>query len=199
MSQKMLRSAAKQRICDAALQHFVTYGYDGASLNQIAEMVGIRKASIYAHFANKDALFLTLVEDAIAAENAFVSSCFEQTNGLPGQNYCESLKQHYIQDLHFRFLLRTAYVPPDSLRETIQHVYNAHLDFYQQHVTTALQQYDPRLATWEYLNEAYLGLVDSLHVELLYADMTRFDARLAAMWTLFSTALKQHLTSQTTS
>lgn len=192
MSQIPPRSAAKQRICDAALQHFVTYGYDGASLNQIAEMVGIRKASIYAHFANKDALFLTLLEDAIGVENAFIQSCFQDTHALPGQRYCEDLKQHYEQALHFRFLLRTAYVPPDSLREHITALYNAHLSLCHQQVTTALAHYDPRLAEHPYLSEAYLGLVDSLHVELLYAGTARFELRLKAMWTLFANTLAQY-------
>lgn len=194
MSHPPLRSAAKQRICDAALQHFVTYGYDGASLNQIAEMVGIRKASIYAHFANKDALYLTLLEDAIHAENEFIMGCFQAVEALPGQHYCESLKQHYQEAWHFRFLLRTAYVPPDSLREKITHLYNAHLALCQQQITHALAAYDTRLAEFDYLSEAYLGLIDSLHVELLYAGTARFDVRLQAMWRLFATALQQHLT-----
>jgi AcrR family transcriptional regulator len=193
MSQKSPRSAAKQRICDAALAHFVTHGYDGASLNQIAEMVGIRKPSIYAHFANKDALFLTVLEDAIAAENAFILSCFETEQALPGQMYCELLKQHYQDALHFRFLLRTAYVPPESLREQITQLYNAHLALCQQQITTALTEHNACLVNCEYLSEAYLGLVDSLHVELLYAGIARFDVRLNAMWTLFATALSQHL------
>ena len=193
MSQKSPRSAAKQRICDAALEHFVTYGYDGASLNQIAEMVGIRKASIYAHFTNKDALFLTLFEDAIQAENAFILSCFEAEQALPGQQYCESLKAHYQNALHFRFLLRTAYVPPDSLREQITPRYNAHLAICQQHIITALAQHHVNAAKIDYLSEAYLGLVDSLHVELMYAGVARFDIRLHAMWTLFATALAQSI------
>lgn len=193
MSQKLPRSAAKQRICDAALQHFVTYGYDGASLQQIAEMVGIRKASIYAHFENKDALFLSVLEDAIQAENAFIVECFQTPQGLPGQNYCINLKQHYQDALDFRFLLRTAYVPPDSLREQITVLYHAHLSLYHQQITSALAEHDPYLAKVDYLSEAYLGLIDSLHVELLYAGIARFDLRLHAMWTLFATALDRHL------
>ena len=191
MSNSAPRSAAKQRICDAALEHFVTYAYEGASLQQIAEMVGIRKASIYAHFANKDALFLTLLADAIAAENAFIVQCFASEDGLPGQTYCASLQQHYQDSLHFRFLLRTAYVPPEHLREHISQQYQAHLNVCQSQIMRALTDYQPHLTELETLSEAYLGVVDSLHVELLYAGSTRFEVRLQAMWRLFAHALAQ--------
>ncbi|WP_410469610.1 TetR/AcrR family transcriptional regulator, partial [Bradyrhizobium sp.] len=51
------RSPSLARICDAAVQHFAVVGYDAASLNEIAGMVGIRKASLYSHVASKDELF----------------------------------------------------------------------------------------------------------------------------------------------
>ena len=184
----LVRSAAKQRICDAALEHFVCYDYDGASLQQIAEMVGIRKASIYAHFTNKDALFLTLVEDAIAAANQFVDRCFAKQQNFPGQFYCDALKQHYQQALHFRFLLRTAYVPPQHLTQNISTLYSKHLTRCEQHISLALSQHSASLDV-TYLSQAYLGVIDSLHIELLYAGTADFDKRLDAMWRLFATAL----------
>ena len=183
-----VRSAAKQRICKAALEHFVCYGYDGASLQQIAEMVGIRKASIYAHFTNKDALFLTLLDDAINVENQFVDQCFAKQQNLPGQCYCDALKQHYQHALHFRFLLRTAYVPPQHLAQSISALYSEHLRRCETHISLALKQHSASLDV-AYLSQAYLGVIDSLHIELLYAGTADFDKRLDAMWRLFATAL----------
>lgn len=59
----MGRPSAKQRkpynmdaIVDVAVQVFLRHGYDGASLDQVAEAAGITKASIYYHAEGKEAL-----------------------------------------------------------------------------------------------------------------------------------------------
>lgn len=44
-------------IKEAALKFFTIHGYEGASLSLIAEEVGMKKQSIYAHFKGKDDLF----------------------------------------------------------------------------------------------------------------------------------------------
>ncbi|TXK79848.1 TetR/AcrR family transcriptional regulator [Paenibacillus sp. N3.4] len=61
-------------IKDAALQFFAIHGYEGASLSQIAENVGMRKQSLYAHFKGKDDLFLQVLQDAkvIMADATFI-------------------------------------------------------------------------------------------------------------------------------
>lgn len=46
-----------KEIKDIALKCFTTHGYEGASLSQIAEQVGMKKQSLYAHFKGKDDLF----------------------------------------------------------------------------------------------------------------------------------------------
>jgi AcrR family transcriptional regulator len=57
------RPSAKERkpydldaIVDVAVQVFLQRGYDGASLDQVAEAAGITKASIYYHAEGKEAL-----------------------------------------------------------------------------------------------------------------------------------------------
>ncbi|MGZ7095989.1 MAG: TetR/AcrR family transcriptional regulator, partial [Methanobacterium sp.] len=40
----------KERIFDAAIKLFAQYGFEGTSMREIAEEVGIKKASMYSHF-----------------------------------------------------------------------------------------------------------------------------------------------------
>lgn len=47
------------RIQLIALSHFAKYGYAGTSLSKVAEEVGIKKPSIYAHYKSKEDLFLS--------------------------------------------------------------------------------------------------------------------------------------------
>ncbi len=51
----------RELIMQSALKHFLIEGYDYTSLNQIAEDVNIKKASIYYHFKNKEALLIEVV------------------------------------------------------------------------------------------------------------------------------------------
>lgn len=52
----------KQEILDAALELFSVQGYEATSISQLAEAVGVRKASIYSHFENKQAILDALLE-----------------------------------------------------------------------------------------------------------------------------------------
>ena len=62
----MERGSTKQKILDAALDLFSTQGFEATSIAQIAEAVGIRKASLYSHFARKQAILDAIVETVLA-------------------------------------------------------------------------------------------------------------------------------------
>ena len=52
----------KQEILDAALDLFSVQGYEATSISQLADAVGIRKASLYSHFENKQAILDALIQ-----------------------------------------------------------------------------------------------------------------------------------------
>lgn len=62
----MEKSSTKQAILDAALELFSRQGYEATSISQIADAVGIRKASLYSHFAGKQDILDTLVRVTLA-------------------------------------------------------------------------------------------------------------------------------------
>jgi AcrR family transcriptional regulator len=50
----------RQRILDVALDLFIEQGFDGTSLRQIAERLGVTKAALYYYFESKDDILLAL-------------------------------------------------------------------------------------------------------------------------------------------
>jgi AcrR family transcriptional regulator len=90
------------KICEAAMGHFADSGSAAASLSKIAETVGIRKASIYAHFSGKDELFMESYRIALYEESVFLRNCFEKDKSsrvLPGYEYCKAAKKKVSQFL----------------------------------------------------------------------------------------------------
>lgn len=61
----MEKGNTKQEILDAALDLFSVHGFEATSVSQIADAVGIRKASLYSHFESKQAILDALVKDVL--------------------------------------------------------------------------------------------------------------------------------------
>lgn len=66
----MEKSHTKQTILEAALELFSVQGYEATSISQIADAVGIRKASLYSHFGSKQELLEALVQEILAQYTA---------------------------------------------------------------------------------------------------------------------------------
>jgi AcrR family transcriptional regulator len=56
----------RTRILDTALELFAEQGFDGTTLQQIADRLGFTKAALYYHFRSKDDLLQATVSPAIA-------------------------------------------------------------------------------------------------------------------------------------
>lgn len=75
----MERGNTKRSIMETALQLFSVQGYDATSISQIADAVGIRKASLYSHFASKQDILDSLLEE--------VAQQYEQHSVFAGKDW----------------------------------------------------------------------------------------------------------------
>ncbi len=55
----------KEEIVAEATRLFAERGYEGASMGDLAERVGLRKASLFHHFPSKDALYATVLRELL--------------------------------------------------------------------------------------------------------------------------------------
>lgn len=62
------------RIIDAGEVLFAENGYEGTTLRQIAQRVGIKEPSIYAHFAGKEAVYGAVIDRALRPFHAEMDS-----------------------------------------------------------------------------------------------------------------------------
>ena len=61
----MEKSNTREDILEAALDLFSVKGYEATSISQLADAVGIRKASLYSHFANKQDILDNVVKTVL--------------------------------------------------------------------------------------------------------------------------------------
>ncbi len=109
----MEKNNTREAILEAALDFFSVNGYEATSISQLAEAVGIRKASLYSHFANKQEILDTVVETTLngyARHSIFANANWEDpdfTKDKAGMSAEDVAKQVQGQ---IRYILHDPYV-----------------------------------------------------------------------------------------
>lgn len=71
----------REKIIDSSLKNFLIFGYESTSLSKIADEVGIKKASLYYHFRNKEEIFNEAIRYLISTiKNKIESSVDGKSN-----------------------------------------------------------------------------------------------------------------------
>ena len=120
---EVITHVTKQLILDHALALFTDKGYEGASMDDIARAVGIRKASLYAHFDGKESIFSAIFDDILAEYERFIHGLTRLSDEtapaalervfLSFIDYCYDNPKMYFWDRYF-------YYPPAFLRDFIR-------------------------------------------------------------------------------
>ena len=61
----MEKSNTREEILEAALDLFSVNGFEATSISQLADAVGLRKASLYSHFANKQDILDNVIKSVL--------------------------------------------------------------------------------------------------------------------------------------
>ncbi len=187
-------------IKEAALKYFTIHGYEGASLSQIAEEVGMKKQSIYAHFKGKDDLFLQVLRDAKETELSSKLQYFRKVDAKNPEKDLYGFLQLVIdlfqKNEHIKFWLRMSFFPPAHLEKEIGHEVidieekvQAILECKFHDWINAKLIVEDEAITPTY---AFLGVVDSILLELVYGnDEKRLNDKVTASWKVFWRGISQ--------
>jgi TetR/AcrR family transcriptional regulator len=98
MSTISIPSAGKATaILDAAEELFGRHGFEGLSMNALAQEVGVSKANIFHHFKSKEDLYLTVL---YRARRRFVSQLIDLTNNHQNsEQRIQTLSHAYLKQM----------------------------------------------------------------------------------------------------
>ncbi|WP_234972901.1 TetR/AcrR family transcriptional regulator [Paenibacillus vortex] len=181
-------------IKQAALRHFSTHGYEGASLSKIAEEVGLKKQSLYSHFKNKDDLFLQVLRDAGEVELQTKLTFFNNRQDPSPEKslyaFLVMVKELFQLDERMKFWLRISFFPPEHLYHLIGNEVLAIEDQVRKMLEAKFAEWmskeqifveKPRIPA-----SAFMGIVDALMIELVYdSSPERINEKLESAWTVF--------------
>jgi len=188
------------KIREVALKHFTRSGYEGASLADISAEVGIKKQSIYAHYAGKDELFLAVFRDAAAREMLFVEEYLKRTDLTTLESklygYLVEYSKRYEHEDDTKFFLRMAFFPPGHLQREIMDYCNDHIDRTEMlleplfRAAVSAGETHPDVSV-ERAAAAFTAVLDGMFVEMLYGGMDRSLKRLDASWHVYWRGVKR--------
>lgn len=183
-----------EEIKEAALKYFTLHGYEGASLAQIAEEVGMRKQSLYAHFKGKDDLFLQVLRDAKETDLTLVFQYFSKLDSQHPERdlyrYLQWIIDSFQQSEQLKFWLRMTFFPPAHLAQAVEEEVIDIEQKIQAIIESKFQDWIDAKAIFHDRAKtptlAFLGVVDCILIELVYGnDDKRLKDKLEALWTVF--------------
>src|SRR6266699_5726194 len=85
--------SVRDKVLAAAVELFAEYGYHAATMRDIAQMAGIQAASIYYHYANKQALLVEIMETHMQHLNANLEHIVNKQDTVQQRLY-EAIANH---------------------------------------------------------------------------------------------------------
>ncbi|PEZ06865.1 hypothetical protein CN330_26755 [Priestia megaterium] len=182
----------KRLILISALEHFSKNSFEGASLGVIASKAKIKKSSIYAHFNNKDDLFMSVFFHAEHQVKKRIIKYFTTRFGKEDitetlQSFPYFLLKNCEEEQNFCFLIRHAFFPPGDLAQKISEQISLLLNYLEVLLTKHFRRFlTGRIITQpEAASLAYITLVDGILVESLFGFPEKATLRMKAAWPIF--------------
>lgn len=187
----------RSQILDAARGRFARNGYTETSLKEIAADVGIKAPSIYAHFSNKEELYVEVYTRSIDEHRDYFTRLLADSRELDPLERLHKIltgvpafyqERPELLDFHLRSIVGGTPAGTDpagafrrwdeELAETIRATYLEGQD------SGSFARVDPDAFTAH-----FTCLMDGLFIQLKHYDPASYQEHLTRTWTLLSTAL----------
>lgn len=162
----------REQILEIATRCFAARGFDGTSLQEIAEGVGIRKPSLLYHFPSKDILRRSVLEKVLSHWNDVMPRLLLAATSSHGQfdGVLDEMVAFFTADPdRARLLLREVLDRPQEVRELMQQ----HVRPWVKATADFIRKGQEKKRLWADVDpEAYVALV----INLIISNVATYEA-----------------------
>ncbi len=190
----------KQEILDHALALFMEKGYEGASMSDIAQATGIKKASLYAHYSGKEeifsAVFSGVVEEyietiALLTQKRTDESALTRLERMfrAFLRYCHNNARMYFWDRYF-------YFPPAFIQERMnqetKRTQGEFVEAIQQAIAEGIKRGEIRSQPVESAALAYYYLMIGLSMSVKLYERDELERDISLAWAGLAAGLQNN-------
>ena len=132
----------KQEILEHALSLFMTKGYEGASMSDLAAATGIKKASLYAHYSGKEEIFSAVFTGVVEEYRETIQSLTLKRTDESALTRLERMFRAFLRYCHnnerMYFWDRYFYFPPEFIQERMERETKETQGEFQQAIASAI-------------------------------------------------------------
>lgn len=188
----------KSQILANAREAFGSHGYAETSLRQIAEKVGIKTPSLYAHFPNKSALYEAVYNEVASEHSEFFGGLVDETSDLTPLERLHALLSGIETYYRVRpdladFSLRAAVAESHPSGHGLRRIF---LDSESSLIFAVQQSFDDGVASRQFapgdteeFSALFLMLMDGLFLQLTHYEPAVFRQRFELAWRQLSRML----------
>lgn len=96
LTQEERKQKTRQLLLESAAETFAKLGFQGASVDKIAEFAGFSKGAVYAHFNSKEELFLALLEQQMQSHVDTIHQVLGQQRSF--DRFVETMNHYFDLD-----------------------------------------------------------------------------------------------------
>lgn len=184
----------REAIIEAAADLFADRGYEGMTMKEIARQVGIHVSSIYAHFKNKEELFLQIYRSVLSGHFQLVSG----HTGIPETHSTKEKLGYLLRSVvHFQLkeagkmkiyirllLLPTGYFEQDTKDELLK-MEQMELEMFSEMIRKGMDRGEIREGDSEALARLLICFMDGLFWEMQRYDEQLYLERFEQNWEQF--------------
>ncbi len=177
----------RDKLIAVAEKLFAKYGYDYTSLSQIAEETGIRKASVYAHFASKAELFLMIYQQTHDRTLAQIRETYEDDR-LKCSEKMKKIFKCICRSESLGFFRATMFPPIELKSETLPIFFDFENDVKKMLSATILEaQQNGELRGYpvENIIDMFFYVLDGLMAKSLFYTVTEYRQKVEMAWSMF--------------
>ncbi len=94
-----LLTQTQEAIHRSAKKHFLKYGFEKASLNQIVKESGFTKGAFYGYYASKEELFQALVRDTLKGIEEILADIIRKYQAYPPEEQIYHMSDIFLQEV----------------------------------------------------------------------------------------------------